>query len=98
MGGRLWATQKEMSAELIIAIGGFLVAFAGLCVTVWKVRKADWQSINNKIESQSVALAAFKLEVSQLHPTAQELRDIEHRLTQALEKLADRIDRMLERR
>ncbi len=86
-----------MTLELAIAIGGFAVAFAGLCVTVWKVRKADWREIQNKIDTQAVALAAFKLEVSQLHPTASELHAIEQRLTQALDKLADRIDRLLER-
>lgn len=86
-----------MNAELAIAIGGLLIAFAGLCVTVWKVRKADWQQINNKIEAQAVALAAFKIEVSQLHPTASELCAIEERLTRALDKLADRLDRLLER-
>ena len=80
-----------------IALAGVGLAFAGLCVTIYKIRRADWEKINNKIQSNEIALAAFKLHVAELHPTAVELTQIEARLSASLDRLADRIDRLLER-
>ncbi len=83
---------------------GVLVAFAGLCVTIWKVRKDDWKEIINRVDGCQIALAAFKLEVSNRHPTVSELADAERRFFEAnvqtvaaINRLSDRIDRMLER-
>jgi hypothetical protein len=83
---------------------GVLVAFASLCATIWKLRKDDWKEINNRIDSVSIALAAFKLDVSGRHPTIGDLADAERRFFEAnshtiaaINRLSDRIDRMLER-
>lgn len=76
---------------------GVLVALAGLAVALWKMRRADWKEIERRIQSNSIELVAFKLHVAELHPTAIELSQIEGRLTASLDRLASRIDRMLER-
>ena len=94
-----------MTAEInIVSILGIMIAFGGLCVTIWKLRKDDWDKINNRIQSFSIELAAFKMEVSGRHPTMIDLADAERRFFDAnthtiaaLNRLSDRIDRMLER-
>lgn len=86
-----------MSVDQLIAAGVLIVAFAGLCLGIWKIRAADWREINSKIQSCTIELAAFKLHVAELHPTAAELARIESRLIDALNGLSARIDRLLER-
>lgn len=76
---------------------GVLVALAGVCLTIWKLRAADLRDFDRKIDSVNISLAAFKLHVAELHPTAVELAQIETRLTASLDRLSDRIDRLLER-
>ena len=86
-----------MSYDHWIALAGVVIAFGLLCVAIWKIRAADWREINNKIESVAIQLAAFKLHVAEMHPTAPELQRMESNLTSALNRLAERIDRLLER-
>lgn len=86
-----------MTFEHWIALAGVVFAFASLCVTIYKIRQADWKEINNKIQSCAIELAAFKLHVAELHPTAVELVQIEARLSASLDRLSSRIDRLLER-
>ena len=86
-----------MTFDHWMAFSGVLVAFAGLCVAIYKIRQADWKEINSQIQSCAIELAAFKLHVSELHPTAVELVQIEARLSASLDRLASRIDRLLER-
>lgn len=86
-----------MTFEHWMSLAGVALAFGGLCVTIWKIRQADWKEINNKIQSNAIELAAFKLHVAELHPTAVELSQIEARLSASLDRLASRIDRLLER-
>lgn len=76
---------------------GVIIAGAGLCLTAWKIRQADLREINRRLEAQGIELAAFKLHVAELHPTAVELSQIEARLSASLDRLASRIDRLLER-
>ncbi len=81
----------------LLTILGTAIAFAGLCVTVWKIRKDDWAKIDSRIQSCTIELAAYKLHVAQQHPTSPEISRIETRLVEALDRLAGRIDRLLER-
>ena len=62
-----------------------------------KIREADLREIDRKIEATAISLAAFKLHVAELHPTAVELSQIEARLSASLDRLSSRIDRLLER-
>jgi hypothetical protein len=57
----------------------------------------DLREIDRKIEATAISLAAFKLHVAELHPTAVELSQIEARLSASLDRLSSRIDRLLER-
>ena len=77
---------------------GVLVALLGVCLTVWKLRAADLREIDRKLQSNSIDLAAFKLLVSERHPTVGDLAAIETRLAASLDRLSDRIDRLLEAR
>ena len=93
-----------MKTEIALTIIGLLIAFSGMCATIWKVRKDDWDKINNRIQSFSIELAAFKIDVSGRHPTVADLADAERRFFEAnshtiaaINRLSDRIDRMLER-
>ncbi len=86
-----------MTPDHWIALAGVIIAFCGLCAVIYKIRQADWKEINNKIQSNSIELAAFKLQVAQLHPTATDLIQVEARLSASLDRLADRIDSFLER-
>lgn len=86
-----------MTFEHWIALAGVVLAFAGLCVTVWKIRREDWKEIDRRLQSNAIELAAFKLHVAELHPTAVELVQIEARLSASLDRLSSRIDRLLER-
>jgi NO-binding membrane sensor protein with MHYT domain len=74
-----------------------LVALGGFCLAIWKIRQADLREIDRKIEATAISLAAFKLHVAELHPTAVELSQIEARLSASLDRLSSRIDRLLER-
>jgi len=67
-----------------------LLALGGFCLAVWKMRQADLREIDRKIEATAISLAAFKLHVAELHPTAVEL-------SASLDRLSSRIDRLLER-
>jgi len=80
-----------------IALAGVGLAFAGLCVTIYKIRQTDWKEINNKIQSNAIDLAAFKLTVAQSYPTMSDLIQVEERLSASVNRLADRIDAFLER-
>ena len=80
-----------------------LVAFSGLVVTVWKIRRDDWQTINKKWESHAIELAAFKILVLERHPTVADLAHAEQRFMdanretlEAIRHLTARIDRLLE--
>ena len=93
-----------MSTELLVAICGVMVAFFGQALAYWKLRKDDWKEISNRIESCAISLAAFNIEVSGRHPTVVDLADAERRFFEAnshtiaaINRLSDRIDRMLER-
>lgn len=86
-----------MTFENWMTLAGVALAFGGLCATIYKIRQADWQEITKQIQSNAIELAAFKLHVSELHPTAVELVQIEARLSASLDRLASRIDRLLER-
>jgi hypothetical protein len=76
---------------------GTLVALASLALAAWKIRQADLKEIDRKCQSNAIELAAFKLHVAELHPTALELVQIEARLSASLDRLSSRIDRLLER-
>ncbi len=86
-----------MTFDHWMASAAVMIAFGGLCVTIYKIRQSDWKEINNKIQSNAIELAAFKLQVAQLHPTATDLIQVEARLSASLDRLADRIDSFLER-
>ncbi len=94
-----------MKTELILTVFGLLIAFGAQCIAIWKIRRDDWAKFDNKIESCTIALAAFKLEVSGRHPTVTDLADAERRFFEAnshtiaaINRLSDRIDRMLDAR
>lgn len=76
---------------------GVLVALASVCLAIWKLRAADLREIDRKLQSNTIDLAAFKLLVSERHPTIGDLASIETRLAASLDRLSDRIDRLLER-
>ena len=67
-----------------------LIALGGFCLAVWKIRQADLREIDRKIEATAISLAAFKLHVAELHPTAVELSQIEARLSASLDRLLER--------
>lgn len=73
----------------------------GLAFGIWKQRSADLRLLYAKIEDAkdtlTQALNDFKVEVARTHPTGKELAASEERLTFAINKLTERIDRWLER-
>ncbi len=84
---------------------GVIASFLGLMVSAWKIRASDHRDIDRRFQTQSIDLAAFKLQVMERHPTMDELADAERRFleanrvtVEAINKLSDRIDRMLERK
>ena len=94
----------EVTTELFLTVCGLVFALFGQALAVWKLRKDDLEKIQNKIDSCAIALAAFKIEVSGRHPTIGDLADAERRFFEAnshtiaaINRLSDRIDRMLER-
>ena len=62
---------------------------------------ADFRLLCAKIEmakdTLTITLNDFKVEVARTHPTGKELAASEERLTFAINKLTERIDRWLER-
>lgn len=78
-----------------------LLGILGLGFGLWKQRSADLRALYGKIEgvkdTLTAALNDFKVEVAREHPTAKELTASEERLTSAINRLAERIDRWLER-
>ena len=87
-------TQLGTLASLVSGI-------LGLAFGIWKQRSADLRLLYAKIEDTkdtlTQALNDFKVEVARTHPTGKELAASEERLTFAINKLTERIDRWLER-
>jgi len=87
-------TQLGTLASLVSGI-------LGLAFGIWKQRSADLRLLYGKIEDAkdtlTQALNDFKVEVARTHPTGKELAASEERLTFAINKLTERIDRWLER-
>ena len=73
-----------------------LIAFGGLCVTIYKIRHDDKREIDQRLIHQERELADFKIQVAQTHPTAEELRSSVASLKHSLDRLTDRIDRVLD--
>ena len=86
-----------MSDVLTWAQIGTIIAGGGVVLTAWKIRQADLRALDSKIGDIDKSLTAFKLHVAELHPTAKELVNVETRLSASLDRLSDRIDRLLER-
>ena len=82
-------------------ITSILLGILGLGFGLWKQRSADLHALHKKIEgvkdSLTAALNDFKVEVAREYPTAKALQASEERLTGAIDRLAERIDRWLER-
>lgn len=84
---------------------GILISLVGLVITLaagaWKQRSSDIRAIHERIEGVkdklTAALNDFKIEVARDYPTARALAASEERLTSAINKLTERIDRWLER-
>jgi hypothetical protein len=74
-----------------------LASIAGAAATAWKIRATDKRHYDGKLETYAKDLADFKLYVATIHPTMKELAAIEERLTLALNRLADRLDRLLDK-
>ena len=104
-----------MESSTLLPWLAFGATLTGVGLTVWKMRKEDHEKIEGKIaavakaaaqRSDEVAerLTTFQIHVAKLHPTAEQLRETEARLTSAVERmetgivrLTDRIDRWLDR-
>jgi hypothetical protein len=82
-------------------IASLVLGILGLGFGLWKQRSADLRGLHKRIESVKDTLTAalndFKVEVAREHPTAKALQASEERLTSAINKLTERIDRWLER-
>jgi hypothetical protein len=82
-------------------IASILLGILGLTFGLWKQRSADLRTLYRTIEGVKDTLTAtlndFKVEVAREHPTAKALAASEERLTSAINKLTERIDRWLER-
>jgi hypothetical protein len=82
-------------------IASLVLGILGLGFGLWKQRSADLRGLHKRIESAKDTLTAalndFKVEVAREHPTAKALQASEERLTSAINKLTERIDRWLER-
>ena len=85
-----------------------LIGVLTLAVTVWKLRAADLKDIYLRIDAVQTnnwkvsddvrrELATFQLHVAMSHPTANELKEIETRITNEVRGLAQRIDQLLMR-
>ena len=59
--------------------------------------RALYKRIEGVKDTLTAALNEFKVEVAREHPTAKALQASEERLTSAINKLTERIDRWLER-
>lgn len=82
--------------ELGVLMTG-LGAMATAGGTAWRVRSADKRYYDKELSVISKDLADFKLHVATMHPTMKELAAIEERLILALNRMSDRLDRLLER-
>jgi len=82
-------------------LASLVIGILGLAFGIWKQRSADLRLLYAKIEDAkdtlTQALNDFKVEVARTHPTGRELAASEERLTFAINKLTERIDRWLER-
>jgi hypothetical protein len=93
-----------MDASLIVAILALLVTLGG-GFAAWVIRfgKAEAAAETarqalEKAESGEAALAAFKVEVAQNYATAEMVNSVASRVEGAIDRLADRLDRILEQR
>jgi len=82
-------------------LASLVLGILGLGFGLLKQRSADLRALYKKIEgvkdTLTAALNEFKVEVAREHPTAKALQASEERLTSAINKLTERIDRWLER-
>ncbi|MFC0284820.1 hypothetical protein ACFFJB_14880 [Camelimonas abortus] len=76
----------ELAAwQEIAAVVAIMSVLSGV---VWKLQ--------SQINQQSRELDAFRVEVAQTYVTAKAMREMEDRISQAIGRLADRLDRLFE--
>jgi hypothetical protein len=82
-------------------IASLVLGILGLGFGLLKQRNADLRALHKRIEgvkdTLTGALNDFKVEVAREYPTAKALQASEERLTSAINKLTERIDRWLAR-
>lgn len=76
---------------------GIIISGIGLVLTAWKLRQVDKERYEKAIAQVSKELGDFKLHVALMHPTSTELSSLRADLMGALNRLTERIDRLLER-
>lgn len=89
----------------IAAVGGFGLAFATFWITFGgqiSTAKADAseakesaKEANDKIGIQAAAFALYREQVAREYIHREVMREVEDRLTQAIDRLGDRLDRVL---
>lgn len=86
-----------MGLSDFIAIAGLCIAVAG-GIALWAVRVNRGESAATRVERVERDLADFKERVARDYATAAMVAAVESRVVAAIDRLGDRLDRVLERR
>lgn len=83
--------------QIGIAELSFGLAIAGAIGGVWKYLQVQIASNAEKLGQTERDLAAFKLQVAREYATMSVIKNIEERILAAVERLGDRLDRVIDR-
>jgi len=95
-----WITFSASMVVPALAIIGFWMTFASRLTTAEaaaKEAKEDAKEANEKASILSAAFSLYREQIAREYIHREVMREVEDRLTQAIERLGDRLDRVLER-
>lgn len=95
-----WATIAIASVVPALAIVGFWMTLSSRLTKAEitsQEAKDDAKEANSKATLLSTAFALYREQIAREYIHREVMREVEDRLTQAIERLGDRLDRVLER-
>jgi hypothetical protein len=95
-----WVTFGASLIVPAIAIIGFWMAFASRLTKAEVMAdeaKEDAKEANSKATLLSASFSLYREQIAREYIHREVMREVEDRLTQAIERLGDRLDRVLER-
>lgn len=81
----------------IALVGAALAALSAPVVWSWRDSRAQIEVLHGRVSKLKAELADYKVEAARTFVSVQTMADVESRITGSVDKLTERVDRVLER-